>query len=73
MGRVERALLLREQLLDRALARQGLAHIVLADARLHRRRADVAARHRVQLDDHPRVAAQVIRDVVRLDGPKLDD
>src|ERR671914_785658 len=72
MRRVEGALLLREQLAGRPLAGDGAPHVVLAEARLHRRRADVAAGHGVELDDHGRRPAQLLGDGVWRDRAQLD-
>ena len=52
---------LENSLLDRALAAQDALDVGGAEPRLQRRRADVAAGHRVELDDHARRAAQLRR------------
>ena len=70
---VEGALLLREQLAQRSVAADGGVHARLVVARLERRRADEAARHRVDLDGQPRRRAQLLGQLVGNDRPQLDD
>ena len=61
----ERPLLLREELAQRELARDGPRDVGRAQRALHRRRADVAAGQRVDLDAEARRPAQLGRQLGR--------
>ena len=72
VGRVERALLLREQLADAAAARdERRGRPSFVEPSLHRRRADVAAGHRVDLDLEAGRVPHVLGQLVRHDRPQL--
>ncbi len=72
MGGEERTLLLREELLDRALPECSFANRRRVDLRLQRRRAHVAAGHRVDLHADVRRKTQLGRKSLRVDRPELD-
>src|SRR5262245_33886703 len=73
MLRVERLLLLGEELPDRRLTQSNLSYERVVRDPSERRRAHVPSRHRVHLDVEAVRAADLLGKVRGHDGPELDD